>query len=63
MQKGYNGAHVGVWRSLQSGGRFYVGVSGRNLACRRQGILTFYLLKNKFYKCVLSLQFAKIMLQ
>jgi hypothetical protein len=31
-KRGYGGAFCGVWRSLESGGRFCVGAFGRNLA-------------------------------
>jgi hypothetical protein len=32
FKRGYGGACGGVWRSLESGGRFCVGAFGRNLA-------------------------------
>jgi hypothetical protein len=41
----------GVWRSLESGGRFYVGAFGRNLASVAVKIFTFDVLVKKHYKC------------
>jgi hypothetical protein len=63
-KRGYGGAHGGVWLSLESGGRFCIGAFGRNLASVAVKMFShlIYFIK-KFYKFLLLMRFAKIMLQ
>jgi hypothetical protein len=50
-KRGYGGAYGGVWRSLESGGRFCVRAFGKNLTSVAEKMFThlIYFLK-KFYK-------------
>jgi hypothetical protein len=50
-KRGYGGACGGVWRSLESGGRFCVGAFGRNLASVAMKMFTHFIcFIKKFYK-------------
>jgi hypothetical protein len=55
-RRGYGGAYGGVWRSLESGGRFCVGAFGRNLASVAVKMFSHFIyFTNKFYKvCTFS---------
>jgi hypothetical protein len=55
LARGCDGAYGGLWRSLESGGRFCVGVFGRNLASVAFKMFShsvFFI--KKFYKCTFN---------
>jgi hypothetical protein len=61
-KRGYGGAYGGVWRSLNTGGRFCVGVFGRESGFnRREDVFTYNLLKKgNFINFVISKDNAAI---
>jgi hypothetical protein len=63
-KRGYDGAYGGVWRSLESGDRLYVGAFGRKTASFAVEMFSnlIYFLRN-FINFILSMLFAKIMVQ